>query len=112
MGFGPRTAARFAGAGALVLFLCWQQVQATRLGYQVETTRKNLRRMSGRVAALRVELEERLSPAEIAARASRLGFVHVSPDALRRLPQSLPADGGLLRWWARRLGPRPSASRS
>ncbi|OGR96123.1 MAG: hypothetical protein A2V88_00190 [Elusimicrobia bacterium RBG_16_66_12] len=112
MGFGPGTAARFAGAGALVFFLCWQHIQATRLGYRVEAARRDARLLSGRVAALRADLEERLSPAEVAARASRLGFVPVSPDALRRLTPSSPAPSGLLgRWWARRLEPA-AASRS
>lgn len=96
-----------------MLFLCWQHVQATRLGYRVEAARKDARLLDGRVAALRVELEERLSPAEVAARASRLGFVPVAPDALRRLPDSRPVSGGLLgRWWARRLGSLVAASRS
>jgi len=113
MGFGPRSAARFAGAGALVLFLCWQHVQATRLGYQVEAARKNARRTGARVAALRVELDSRLSPGEVASRAARLGLVPVAPDALRRLPGSRPSADGLLgRWWARRLGPLVAASRS
>jgi hypothetical protein len=113
MGFGPGAATRFAGAGALVLFLCWQHVQATRLGYQVETARKNARQISGRVTAMRVELEVHLSPSEVAARASRLGLVPVAPDALRRLPQSRPDSDGLLgRWWARRLGPLVASSRS
>jgi len=107
------TAAPFVGLGALVLFLSWQHVQATRLGYQVEAARKDARLMNSRVAALRMELEERLSPAEVAARASRLGFVPVAPDALRRLSQAGPDSSGLLgRWWARRLGPLVAASRS
>ncbi|MEK7381883.1 MAG: hypothetical protein AAB262_01190 [Elusimicrobiota bacterium] len=102
MGFGPGAAARLAGAGVLVLFLSWQHIQATRLGYQVETARKHARILNGRVAAKRVDLEARLSPAEVAARASRLGLVPVAPDALRRLSPSGPVSGGLLgRWWAR-----------
>ena len=113
MAFRPATAARFAGAGALVLFLSWQHIQATRLGYQVESARKDARRLSSRVATLRMDVEGRLSPAEVAARASRLGLVPVAPDALRRLPQYSPASAGLLgRWWARRAGPLAAVSRS
>lgn len=113
MGFRPETAARFAGAGALVLFLSWQHIQATRLGYQVETARKEARLLDSRVAALRVELEERLSPAEVSARAARLGLVPVAPDALRRLTSTSPDERGFLgRWWARRVGPLTAASRS
>jgi|GEM_PF-1987283 len=86
MGLGPGGAIRFAGAGALVLFLCWQHVQATRLGYRVEAARREAAERRGRVEAMRFELEKRLSPAEVAVRASRLGMVPASPDALRRLP--------------------------
>jgi hypothetical protein len=75
MGLGARSASRFAGAGALVLFLCWQHIQATRLGYRVEAARRETMERRGRVAALRVELDERLSPERIASRASRLGLV-------------------------------------
>lgn len=113
MGLGAGSAARFAGAGALVLFLCWQHVQATRLGYQVEAARKEAVERRGRVAALRVEFDQRLSPEQVAARASRLGMVPASPDALRRLSESpVSATGALARLWARGLAPLVAASRS
>ena len=113
MGLGAGSAARFAGAGALVLFLCWQHVQATRLGYQVEAARKEALERRGHVAALRVEFDQRLSPEMVAARASKLGMVPVAPDALRRLPErpSSPT-GALARLWARGLAPLVAASRS
>src|SRR5579871_6826701 len=87
MGLGPGGAIRFAGAGALVLFLCWQHVQATRLGYRVEAARREAAERRGRVESMRFELERRLSPEEVASRASRLGMVPAAPDALRRLPE-------------------------
>lgn len=113
MGLGAGSAARFAGAGALVLFLCWQHVQATRLGYQVESARKDAVERRGRVAALRVEFDQRLSPEAVAARAAKLGMIPASPDALRRLPgrASAPA-GALARLWTRALVPLVAASRS
>jgi hypothetical protein len=114
MGLGAGSAARFAGAGALVLFLCWQHVQATRLGYQVESARKDAVERRGRVAALRVELDSRLSPEQVAARAAKLGLIPAAPDALRRLPERAPSAsvGPLSRLWARRLAPLVAASRS
>ncbi|MDE2511233.1 MAG: hypothetical protein KGL74_08935, partial [Elusimicrobia bacterium] len=107
MGLGAGSAARFAGAGALVLFLCWQHVQATRLGYQVEAARKDAVERRGRVAALRVEFDSQLSPEQVAARAAKLGLVPASPEALRRLPDAgaaAPA-GALERLLSRRLAP-------
>jgi NAD(P)-dependent dehydrogenase (short-subunit alcohol dehydrogenase family) len=114
MGLGAGSAARFAGAGALVLFLCWQHVQATRLGYRVEAARKEAASMHGRVAALRMELEEKLSPEQVAARAGKLGLVPAAPDALRRLPEraSSPTGGALARLWHRGLVPLVAATRS
>ena len=114
MGLRTGSAARFAGAGALVLFLCWQHVQATRLGYQVESARRETLERRGRVAAMRVELDERLSPEQVAARASRLGLVPAAPDALRRLSDSRDAAplGALTRLWTRGLAPLVAASRS
>jgi NAD(P)-dependent dehydrogenase (short-subunit alcohol dehydrogenase family) len=114
MGLGAGSAARFAGAGALVLFLCWQHVQATRLGYQVESARRETLERRGRVEAMRVDLDERLSPEQVAARAARLGFVPAAPDALRRLsgPGGAAPLDVLSRLWARTLVPLVAASRS
>lgn len=114
MGLGAGSAARFAGAGALVLFLCWQHVQAVRLGYRVEAARKEAATRHGRVAALRMDLEARLSPEQVSARAGKLGLVPAGPDALRRLPEgaSRPAGSALARLWSRRLVAFVAASRS
>ncbi len=114
MGLGAGSAARFAGAGALVLFLSWQHVQATRFGYRVEATRRETAQRRGRVAALRVQIEQRLSPEQVAARAEKLGLIPASPDALRRLPERESSSGGgsLARLWARRLVPLVAATRS
>jgi len=114
MGMRPGSTARFAGAGALVLFLCWQHVQATRLGYQVESARKATLELRGRVAAMRIELDERLSPEQVSARAARLGLIPAAPDALRRLPERPNAAplGALTRLWSRTLVPLVAATRS
>lgn len=93
VGRGAGWAVRFAGAGALVLFLCWEHVQATRLGYRVEEARRRASEISGRVTSLRVELEQRLSPAQVATRAARLGMVPAAPDTLRRLSGGATASG-------------------
>lgn len=113
MRLGPGSAARAGLAAALVLFLCWQHVQATRLGYRVEAARKQARERGSRVAALRVELEQRLSPAEVSLRASRMGLIPAGPDALRRLPDRGMAGSSKLRQvWARKIAPIVAAARS
>jgi hypothetical protein len=105
---------RFAGAGALVLFLCWQHVQATRLGYRVEAARKQARDLTSRVDSLRMRLDERLSPEAVAVRAERLGMVPAAPAALRRLPgpDAGGARGRLERLLTRSLEPLVAAARS
>lgn len=104
MGLGG--AARYAGTAALVLFLCWQHVQATRLGYRVESARREAAQRRGHVESLRLDLERRLSPEQVAARAARLGMIPADPRALRRLedrpqnrPGSTPLWGLLSRAW-------------
>ena len=103
MGFDPRRAAKFAGLGALLLFLCWQHVQATRIGYEVESTRRQARAIRSRVADLRLRVDETMAPAALAARAtSKLGMVPVTPDSLRSLSGLSEGKLGLLpRLWAR-----------
>lgn len=109
MGFDPRRAARFAGLGALLMFLCWQHVQATRIGYRVESTRKEARALRSRVADLRLAVDENLAPAALAARASsKLGMVPATPGALRTLAGKTGESRGLL--WAKNLLVGPSRS--
>lgn len=103
MGFDPRRVVRFAGLGALFLFLCWQHVQATRIGYRVESTRREVRALRSRVADLRLKVDETMAPAALAARANtKLGMIPAAPGSLRALPGRSGELGGLLpRLWAR-----------
>jgi hypothetical protein len=103
MGFDPRRAAKFAGLGALLMFLCWQHVQATRIGYRVEATRREARALRSRVADLRLRVDETMAPAALAARANtKLGMIPAAPDSLRTLSGASGESTGLLpRLWAR-----------
>ncbi|MCM2305516.1 MAG: hypothetical protein NDJ72_12480 [Elusimicrobia bacterium] len=103
MGFDPRRVVKFAGLGALLMFLCWQHVQATRIGYRVESTRREARALRSRVADLRLKLDETMSPASLAARANtKLGMVPAAPGSLRSLSGHTGEAAGLLpRLWAR-----------
>jgi len=102
MGFDPRRVAKFAGLGALLLFLCWQHVQATRIGYRVETTRREARALRSRVADLRLKVDETMAPAALAARANtKLGMIPATPDSLRSLSGAAESGGLLPRLWAR-----------
>ena len=105
MSFDAATAARFGVGGLLVLFLCWQHVSATRLGYRVAQSRKELTRMKGRVESMRLEIDQNLSPGALAAEAGRRGLVPAAPEALRVLPGRVDPIGWLTRLLA--YAPKP-----
>ena len=78
--------ARIVLAGICLLALAWQQVQATRLGYRVEASRKQLRLLEGRLGSLQMQLQSSISPSQLAAQArGRLGMQPASPESLRIL---------------------------
>lgn len=108
MNFDAGSAARFGVGGLLVLFLCWQHVSATRLGYRVAHARKELQRSRSRVESLRLELDQGLSPGALAAEAGRRGLIPAAPDALRRLPGRSGSAG----WFTRLLARMPKTARS
>ena len=84
-------------ASPLFVFL-WEQVQATRLGYQVSQTQAELRRSRERAAYLRLELESLNAPESVAAAARRR--LQMAPG----LPESVVVLG------ARRLTPVVAAA--
>jgi hypothetical protein len=77
---------KVAGASFLILGLVWQHIQATRLGYEVEKSRREAQRLRGRIGALQMSLQTSQSPAQLAANARvRLGMFPAAPDSLRFL---------------------------
>lgn len=93
-----------------MLALAWQQIEATRLGYAVERSRKQAHLLRSRIGALQMELETSLSPAQLAQQArGRLGMQPASPEALRILTEGPSASqpSFLARLWSRL---RPGAS--
>lgn len=77
---------RIVLASLAVLALAWQQIEATRLGYQVETARRRVHTIQGRLGTLQMDLQTSLSPAQLAYQArTRLGMQPASPESLRLL---------------------------
>jgi cytochrome c-type biogenesis protein CcmH/NrfG len=77
---------RIVLASVGLLALAWQHIEATRLGYQVETARKRVHTLQGRLGALRMDLETTLSPAQLAHQArTKLNMQPASPESLRLL---------------------------
>ena len=65
-----------------LLFL-WEQVQATRLGYEVSRTQAEVKRANARLDYLRLELERLGAPESVAAAARRrLGMAPPLPESV------------------------------
>lgn len=82
------------GAAGLSLLFLWEQVQATRLGYQVSGARAELHRTRDRIAYLRSEFESLSGPESVAeAAARRLGMAAPLPESVVVLgaPRLAPA---------------------
>lgn len=76
-----------------VLALAWQQIEATRLGYQVEKSRARLHALQGELGSLQMDLQTSLSPAQLAYQArAKYGMQPASPEFVRLLgAPALPA---------------------
>ena len=102
---------KIAGASLLVLAMVWQHIQATRLGYEVESSRKETHRLKGRIASLQMDLQRSVSPARLASQArSRLGMFPVNPASLRIMNN--PGNAAEKETFFARLLSRWAASRS
>lgn len=84
-------------ASPLLLFL-WEQVQATRLGYEVSRTQTEFKRAQARLDYLRLELERLGAPESVAA------------AARRRLGMSAPQPESIVVLGAARLAPAPAVA--
>ncbi|TBR17465.1 hypothetical protein EPO15_16820 [bacterium] len=84
-------------ASPLLLFL-WEQVQATRLGYEVSKTQTEVKRAQARLDYLRLELERLGAPESVAA------------AARRRLGMSAPLPESVVVLGAARIAPPPPAA--
>ena len=86
---------RIVLASVCLMALVWQHIQATRLGYQVEAARKQAQQLRGRIGAIELELQTRLSPAQLAAQArGRLNMQPASPECLRLLGEAAGSEAG------------------
>ncbi len=78
-----RKLATIAGLAVPLFLFLWEQVQATRLGYEVNLTQTELRHARERVAYLRLELDRLDAPESVAAQARRrLGMAAPTPESV------------------------------
>jgi hypothetical protein len=90
---------RLVAIGVFLMAMVWQHVEATRLGYRAESTRRTILAMRCANGALRMQLDTILSPANLSAQArGRLGMTLAAPQYLRNLdgPTATASRTGIL----------------
>ena len=105
--------ALLAAAGAVFFIYAWENLQATRLGYDIEGIRKDIKDFENANNYLKKEIRISQSPERLQAEALKLGLIYPEPDALVVLDETHEnkSAGG---WLAQlfRLTPHPQADPS
>lgn len=84
-----RRVIKIVAISSWLFLLAWQHIQATRLGYEVERSRRQLQGLRSRTGGLKMQLESTLSPAQLAQEArTRHGMSPASPQFMRILDGS------------------------
>lgn len=90
------------GALCLVAFVfAWQNVQAVKLGYNIEKLRREIKDLQNANTYLKKEIQASLSPEKLEAEASLLGMVYPEPGAVVILDGKPAADNAGRGWLAR-----------
>jgi len=71
-----------AAAGAVFFLFAWENVQATRLGYNIEGLRREIKDLENSNNYLKKEIRTSLSPEKLQTEALKIGLVYPEPDAL------------------------------
>lgn len=96
---------RLAGIGVICaagFLFAWENVQAVKLGYNIEKLRREIKDLESANTYLKKEIRVSLSPERLEAEASRLGMVYPEPGAVVML-DGAPAESGAGRGWLARL---------
>ncbi|MGD9641187.1 MAG: hypothetical protein AB7V08_00455 [Elusimicrobiales bacterium] len=79
----------------------WQNVQAVRLGYNIEKLRREIKDLENANTYLKKEIQVSLSPEKLEAEASRLGMVYPEPGSIVILDGKPAAEHAGRGWLAR-----------
>lgn len=96
---------RLAALGVICaagFLFAWENVQAVKLGYNIEKLRREIKDLESANTYLKKEIRVSLSPERLEAEASRLGMVYPEPGAVVML-DGVPAESGAGRGWLARL---------
>ncbi|MBI4802343.1 MAG: hypothetical protein HY796_07445 [Elusimicrobia bacterium] len=92
--------ATLLSTGAVFFVFAWGNVQATRLGYNIEELRKEIKVLETGNKYLKKEIQLSMSPERLQAEAVKLGLVYPEPDTIVLLEEKAtdkPAKGWLAR---------------
>lgn len=91
------------GGLCLIFFLfAWENVQAVKLGYNIEQLRREIKDLENANTYLKKEIRSSISPERLEAEASKLGMVYPEPGAVVMLDVP-PAAGNEGRGWLAKL---------
>lgn len=96
---------RLAGLGLLCaagFLFAWENLQAVKLGYNIEKLRREIRDLESANTYLKKEIRVSLSPERLEAEAVKLGMVYPEPGAVVML-DGAPGKAGAGRGWLARL---------
>lgn len=96
---------RLAGLGIIfagAFIFAAENLQAVKLGYNIEKLRREIKDLESANTYLKKEIQVSLSPEKLEAEASRLGMVYPEPGAVVIL-DGKPAEGSAGRGWLARL---------
>lgn len=79
----------------------WQNVQAVRLGYNIEKLRREIKDLENANTYLKKEIQVSLSPEKLEAEASKLGMVYPEPGSIVILDGKPEAENAGRGWLAR-----------
>lgn len=77
---------------AVFFLFAWENVQAVRLGYNIEKLRRDIKDLESSNTYLKKEIEASLSPEKLEERAKELGMVYPEPEAVVMLDEARQAD--------------------
>ena len=93
--------AALGGICAVGFLFAWENVQALKYGYRIESIRREIKDLQNANTYLKKEIQASLSPEKLEAEARKLGMVYPEPGAVIILdgrPDSVNAGRG---WLAR-----------
>ena len=86
---------------AVCFIFAWENVQAVKLGYTIEKTRREIKDLESSNTYLKKEIQTALSPQRLEVEAFRLGMVYPEPGAVVMLDGAPGKDNPARNWLAK-----------